>query len=120
MEGKKAYGVPVGTRELVGLAAAGEDDDGDINVTENGELASFLDQSGAAFGEGDLTATLVFDSLHLHLPPPHSQAILALESDEAKGTDTVLSNSKEIKRHETVFTKTRKTKKAKKSQNSIE
>ncbi|PON54967.1 hypothetical protein TorRG33x02_300860, partial [Trema orientale] len=60
--------------ELVEAAAAGEDDESDIDVAENRELASLFDESIAAFGEGHLATALVLDSLQLHLLPPHSDA----------------------------------------------
>lgn len=62
---------PVSAGEVVELAAAGEDDDGDVNVAQHGELLRLLYQSVPALREGHLPATLVFDSLYRYLSPPH-------------------------------------------------
>ncbi|KAG5521882.1 hypothetical protein RHGRI_034193 [Rhododendron griersonianum] len=51
--------------ELVEAAAAGEDEEADIDVAEDREFAGFLHETAASFREGDLKAVLVFDSLQL-------------------------------------------------------
>ncbi|KAG5521405.1 hypothetical protein RHGRI_033842 [Rhododendron griersonianum] len=53
--------VPVAAAELSEAAAAAEDEEADIDVAEDG----FLHETAASFGEGDLTAVLVFDLLQL-------------------------------------------------------
>lgn len=60
-----------GAAELVELAAAGEDDERDLGVAENGQLVGLLEEAVAALGEGDLPVDLVLDALQLNSSPPH-------------------------------------------------
>lgn len=68
---KTEVGVPAAATELVEATVAGEDEERDLDVAEDGELPSLLDESAPTLGEGHLPAALVLDSLHLQLPPPH-------------------------------------------------
>lgn len=78
---------PVSAGEVVELAAAGEDDDGDVDVAQHGELLGLLYQSVPALGEGHLPAALVFDSLYLHLPPPHWIVAALRKSPSSQASD---------------------------------
>lgn len=53
------------------VALGGEDDGGDVDVAEDGDLVGLLEQPRPPLGEGHLPAHLVLDPPHLHLPPPH-------------------------------------------------
>lgn len=64
-------GVPGGAAEFVGLAARGEDDEADLGVAENSELAGFLEKAAPPLGKAHLAAGLVLDSPNLDLPPSH-------------------------------------------------
>lgn len=65
--------LPSGAGKVVGLAIAGDDNESDFDVAENGKLRSFLHQTFPSFRECDVAAVLVLDSLHLHLLSPHRQ-----------------------------------------------
>lgn len=59
---RESKGVPAAASgELVEFAAAGEDEEGEIEVAENGELAGLLDEPGSSLGESDLPTALVLD-----------------------------------------------------------
>lgn len=60
-------GLDAGVAEAVGLVGRGEDDDGGVGAAESAELAGFLEEAGAAFGEGDLQVAVVLHLRHLHL-----------------------------------------------------
>lgn len=51
--------VNIGMAEREGLVVGGESDYGDLGAAENTQLAGFLEKTGAAFGEGDLSCVLV-------------------------------------------------------------
>jgi hypothetical protein len=55
----------------VELVTAREHDEGDLSITEDGELLSFLDKTIPPFGVGDLPVRLVLDPLDLDLPTTH-------------------------------------------------
>lgn len=65
--------MPVAATVLVKLATAGEDDEGDLDVAENGELASLLHQAVPPLREGHLATALVLDPLQQHFLAPHSK-----------------------------------------------
>ena len=56
---------------LIELAFGGEDDDGDLRVTEDGDLVRLLQEPVAALGEGHLPIYLVLYPLQLHLAATH-------------------------------------------------
>lgn len=60
-----------GAGELVELAAAGEDDGGDLGIAKHGELEGLLQQTVLPLRKGDLPIYLVLYSLQLYLPPAH-------------------------------------------------
>lgn len=62
--------VPVAAGVLVEAASAGEDYDGDVDVTEDGELPGLLDEAIPAFRERHLPAALVLDPPKLDLAAP--------------------------------------------------
>lgn len=57
--------------KFVELAGAGENDDSDIGVTQNGEFLGLLEQPSTTFGERDLTAVEVVDPLNLNFTSAH-------------------------------------------------
>ncbi|KAL6985743.1 hypothetical protein U1Q18_019116 [Sarracenia purpurea var. burkii] len=50
---------------------AREDEEANIDVAEDGELLSFLDQTALSLRERHMPTVLVLDSLQLNLPSPH-------------------------------------------------
>jgi hypothetical protein len=66
--------VPVVVGVLIEAASAGEDDQSDLNVTEDGELVRLLQQPVPTLAEGHLAARRVLDPLDLNLTPPHPHA----------------------------------------------
>ena len=61
----------LGAGELVEPAGAGEDDEADLRITEDGELLGLLQQPVPPLGEGDLPARRVVYPPDHNLPPPH-------------------------------------------------
>lgn len=53
------------------FAGAGEHDNGDFSVAEDGEFVGLFEEAVAALGVGDLPVGGVFDSLDLDLPSRH-------------------------------------------------
>lgn len=53
------------------LVIAREHDEGDLSITKDGELLSFLHNTIPSFGVGDLPVRLVLDPLDLDLPTTH-------------------------------------------------
>ena len=56
---------------LVEAAAAGEDDERHLGVTEDGELVGLLEEPVPALAEGHLPASGVLDPLDLNPSPTH-------------------------------------------------
>ena len=63
--------VPFGAGELIEPAVAGEDDDGDLDVAEDGELQGLLHQTVPPLRERHVASVPVLDSLDHHLFSPH-------------------------------------------------
>ena len=61
----------LGAGELVEPAGAGEDDEADLRITEDGELLGLLEQPVPPLGEGDLPARRVVYPPDHDLSPPH-------------------------------------------------
>lgn len=61
----------VGRGELVELLVVAEDDDGDIDRAEDGELMSLLEEPSLAFEKGDGAVAIVLDGLDLDLAAAH-------------------------------------------------
>ena len=57
--------------EAVEFSGGGDDKKSDGCVTENGKLTSFLDETVASFGEGNLSATFVLNWLDFKFLSPH-------------------------------------------------
>lgn len=57
--------------EAVEFSGGGDDKKSDGCVTENGKLTSFLDETVASFGEGNLSATFVLNRLDFKFLSPH-------------------------------------------------
>ena len=68
--------MPVAAVEVEEFAATGEDEEGDLNVTENRKLTSLLNQTLSPLRESHLAAAFVCNSLQLQLPAPHSRSDL--------------------------------------------
>ncbi|KAG5521881.1 hypothetical protein RHGRI_034192 [Rhododendron griersonianum] len=62
-ESERGYGGsnPGPVRNSREAAAAGEDEEADIDFAEDREFAGFLHETAASFGEGNLTSVLVYD-----------------------------------------------------------
>ena len=67
-----------GTAELVEAAGAGEDDEPDIRIAEDGELPGLLHEPAAPLGEGHLPVGPVVDPLDRDLPSPHIHLSISL------------------------------------------
>ena len=57
--------------EIVSLAGAGEDDDGDLRVAEDRKLVGLLHQPVASLGESDLATVHILNLLYLYPSSPH-------------------------------------------------
>lgn len=58
-------------RELKELASVGEDDEGNLSIAEDRDLASFLHQTTSPFRERHLSADLILDPTNLNPTSPH-------------------------------------------------
>lgn len=65
--------VDVARRELVQLLVMAEDDDGDIDGAQHGELVGLLEETALALEEGDGAVPVVLDGLYLDLPATHGE-----------------------------------------------
>ncbi|KAG6532540.1 hypothetical protein ZIOFF_006386 [Zingiber officinale] len=63
-------GVDGGVAVGEGLAARGEDDDGELGAAEVGELVGLVEEAGTAFREAHLPLFFLLNPLDLDLPPP--------------------------------------------------
>lgn len=52
-------------------AGAGEDDEADLRIAEDGELLGLLQQPAPPLREGHLPVRRVVDPPYHYLPPPH-------------------------------------------------
>lgn len=57
---------------VIELVGAGDDDDRDLGVAEDGQLVGLLEETVASLGEGHLPVGGVLDPLDLDLPSSHS------------------------------------------------
>ena len=60
-----------GTSKLKKLASAGENNDSNLSLTQNGQLISLLHQTSTSLGESHLPASHILDLGHLNLSPTH-------------------------------------------------
>jgi hypothetical protein len=65
----------LGAAELGELATVGEDDKGNFNVTQNGKLEGFLEQTVPSLWEGNLAVDLVLYPLQHHSASPHALSL---------------------------------------------
>lgn len=63
---------------LVNFVSGGLHDEGDLSVTQNGELLSFLEDPIPSLRVGHLPVRLVLDQLDLNLPTTHFGNLLLL------------------------------------------
>lgn len=59
------------TAELIELATVGEDNEGNLSITEDREFISLLEQTIPPLCKCHLTVYLVLNPLQLHLSPTH-------------------------------------------------
>lgn len=63
--------LPMAAAELIQLATVGEDNKGNLSITEDREFISLLEQTIPPLCKCHLTVYLVLNPLQLHLSPTH-------------------------------------------------